>query len=129
MNTTTFGDGWNAAIKEIQHFVRNHREKVQEGTTIEPIEESLPIFLDTLVKPAEVISPCRIIDNRPPKEQIERLAYALYLARGCQHGQDWADWFAAEQDLMYMPESSAEQIATVTRPPKQKNRKSAAGAS
>jgi hypothetical protein len=38
----------------------------------------------------------------------------LYLARDCHDGQDWADWFAAAQDLMYMPESSAEQIAIVT---------------
>jgi hypothetical protein len=127
MNTTTFSDGWNAAVKEIQQFVRNHQEKVQNGTTIEPIEEALPRLLKALVKPEEVPSPYRIIMG-PPKEQIERLAYALYLARGCQDGQDWADWFAAEQDLMYMPESSAEQIATVTHPTKQKKRESAAGA-
>ena len=34
------------------------------------------------------------------KDQVERRAYELYLERGCGDGQDLADWFAAERELM-----------------------------
>lgn len=30
-------------------------------------------------------------------EQVARKAYELYQQRGAEHGQDWADWFAAER--------------------------------
>ena len=30
---------------------------------------------------------------------IAERAYAHFLARGGQHGQDWADWFQAEEEL------------------------------
>jgi hypothetical protein len=42
---------------------------------------------------------------QPSKEQIELLAYELYLQRGAQPGQDLADWLAAEQELMAQQES------------------------
>jgi hypothetical protein len=32
-------------------------------------------------------------------EQVARRAYELYEQRGAEHGQDWADWFAAERLL------------------------------
>ena len=35
----------------------------------------------------------------PTKEQIEKRAYELYLARGCQPGMDVEDWLAAEREL------------------------------
>ncbi len=35
----------------------------------------------------------------PTKEQIEKRAYELYLARGCEPGMDVADWLAAEKEL------------------------------
>jgi len=34
------------------------------------------------------------------KDQVERRAYELYLERGRADGQDLADWFAAERELM-----------------------------
>jgi hypothetical protein len=32
-------------------------------------------------------------------EEIAARAYALFLARGGQHGDDWSDWFRAEAGL------------------------------
>lgn len=31
--------------------------------------------------------------------EIERRAYELFVARGCEHGHDLDDWFRAEQEL------------------------------
>jgi hypothetical protein len=35
----------------------------------------------------------------PPQEAIAARAYALFLARGGVHGDDWADWLQAEAEL------------------------------
>jgi hypothetical protein len=35
----------------------------------------------------------------PPREEIARLAYLLWLDRGCQHGSAEEDWLRAEQQL------------------------------
>jgi hypothetical protein len=32
-------------------------------------------------------------------QEIATRAYALFLARGGQHGDDWADWFRAEAEV------------------------------
>ena len=37
--------------------------------------------------------------GEPPREQIERHAYELYLARGTADGQDIEDWLHAEREL------------------------------
>lgn len=37
--------------------------------------------------------------NEPKKEQIDKRAYQLYLARGCEHGKDLDDWLEAEAAL------------------------------
>ena len=36
----------------------------------------------------------------PTKEQIEKRAYELYLARGCEPGKAVDDWLSAERELM-----------------------------
>jgi hypothetical protein len=33
-------------------------------------------------------------------EEISARAYELFLARGGQHGDDWADWFRAEAEVL-----------------------------
>lgn len=33
-------------------------------------------------------------------EEIARRAYAFFLGRGGQHGDDWGDWFRAEAELL-----------------------------
>ena len=33
-------------------------------------------------------------------QEIAARAYELYLARGGQHGDDWADWFRAEAEVV-----------------------------
>jgi len=35
----------------------------------------------------------------PPREEIERRAYELYLARGGEPGQELEDWLRAEREL------------------------------
>jgi hypothetical protein len=37
--------------------------------------------------------------NEPAREEIERRAYELYLARGEVHGYDQDDWLQAEREL------------------------------
>ena len=37
--------------------------------------------------------------HEPTREQIERRAYEIYLARGGEDGSDVADWMMAEQEL------------------------------
>jgi hypothetical protein len=39
----------------------------------------------------------------PKLEQIQTRAYEIFMARGASHGQDWADWFRAEQELKGIP--------------------------
>jgi hypothetical protein len=36
----------------------------------------------------------------PSADQIRARAYELYQARGGRHGNDWSDWFEAEQQLV-----------------------------
>ena len=38
----------------------------------------------------------------PTYEEIQTHAYELFMARGGMHGDDLADWFAAENDLKAM---------------------------
>ncbi|MEK7204981.1 MAG: DUF2934 domain-containing protein [candidate division NC10 bacterium] len=33
-------------------------------------------------------------------KEIAARAYELFLARGGQHGDDWADWFRAEAEVL-----------------------------
>jgi|HubBroStandDraft_1064217.scaffolds.fasta_scaffold337568_1 hypothetical protein len=42
----------------------------------------------------------------PTAEQIEKRAYELYLARGCEDGHALEDWFAAELELSTLTEQS-----------------------
>jgi len=35
----------------------------------------------------------------PTHEEIARLAYCFWEARGCQAGSPWEDWFRAEREL------------------------------
>ncbi len=35
----------------------------------------------------------------PSHEELAARAYGLFLARGCQPGDEWRDWFQAEAEL------------------------------
>ncbi len=37
--------------------------------------------------------------REPTRDEITRLAYALYLLRGCEPGSDVEDWVKAEKEL------------------------------
>ena len=37
--------------------------------------------------------------REPSKDEISRVAYALYLQRGCESGKDVEDWIRAENEL------------------------------
>ena len=39
------------------------------------------------------------LSNGVNRGEIARRAYALYLARGCEHGHDVDDWLRAEREL------------------------------
>jgi hypothetical protein len=39
--------------------------------------------------------------NGVNRGEIARRAYALYLARGCEHGHDLDDWLRAERELKH----------------------------
>lgn len=41
----------------------------------------------------------RAVRKEPSREEIERRAYELYLARGCGDGHAEADWLQAEREL------------------------------
>ena len=41
--------------------------------------------------------------REPSRQEITRLAYALYLQRGSEHGHDVDDWVAAEKELTDKP--------------------------
>lgn len=41
----------------------------------------------------------RVITKEPSREEIERRAYELYLARGCGEGHAEEDWLQAEREL------------------------------
>jgi hypothetical protein len=49
----------------------------------------------------------RASDAHPPPEAIATRAYELFLSRGGTHGDDLADWFAAEQELSQAPSQPA----------------------
>jgi len=38
-------------------------------------------------------------EKHPTMDQIERRAYEIYLARGCEDGHDVSDWLAAEKEI------------------------------
>lgn len=38
-------------------------------------------------------------NGHPSADDVRRKAYERFLARGCAHGDDLADWFAAENQL------------------------------
>jgi len=40
-----------------------------------------------------------VIRTEPPHEEIARLAYSYWEARGCPHGSSLEDWLRAERDL------------------------------
>jgi hypothetical protein len=47
-----------------------------------------------------------IVASIPTREQIEVRAYEIYLDRGCQDGDDLADWLAAERELRELAQDS-----------------------
>ena len=40
-----------------------------------------------------------VLVGEPTSDEIARRAYELYEQRGCAHGNDWKDWFQAEQEV------------------------------
>jgi hypothetical protein len=41
----------------------------------------------------------------PSREAIEERAYEIYVQRGCQDGQEVADWIAAENELIELAQT------------------------
>jgi hypothetical protein len=53
---------------------------IEEAESGEPLDQTAPL-------------------NKPAREEIERRAYELYLARGEVQGYDQQDWLQAEREL------------------------------
>lgn len=55
------------------------------------------------LKPSEakpkVVTRRKAVAKNPTREEIERRAYELYLARGCRGGHADEDWLQAEREL------------------------------
>jgi hypothetical protein len=58
-----------------------------------PAEPTPPVHGENARPPSGGVS------GRPSQEAIAARAYALFLARGGAHGDDWADWLQAEAEL------------------------------
>ena len=50
--------------------------------------------------PSQSVAVPPITSFSPSEEEVRLRAYELYQARGCTHGGDLMDWFAAEHELM-----------------------------
>ena len=46
-------------------------------------------------------------ERRPAREEIELLAYHIYVSRGAVDGHDLEDWLEAERELVGRPETAA----------------------
>lgn len=53
-----------------------------------------------------------IKNRKPTEEQIARLAYELYLNRGCEPGRDVEDWIAATNQLSGPPSGDPKTAAS-----------------
>ncbi len=65
---------------------RDRRAAQVEPTPAEIADEAAAIYPDTF-------------DTPPTADEIAAEAYAIYLARGGEHGRDQADWLEAERRL------------------------------
>ncbi|MGH9684219.1 MAG: DUF2934 domain-containing protein [Candidatus Acidiferrales bacterium] len=50
----------------------------------------------------------------PSREETERRAYEIYVARGRQSGRDIEDWFAAEDELAQQATTESRQSNTIS---------------
>jgi hypothetical protein len=46
---------------------------------------------------------CHERTQKPSREEITHVAYALYIQRGGEHGRDVEDWVRAERELSQEP--------------------------
>jgi hypothetical protein len=63
-----------------------------------PITPDTTTLLDAPAA-AATVAPA-VATSRPTQEQIALAAYHRFLSRGGQHGSDFEDWIAAEQELI-----------------------------
>ena len=94
----------------IEHITKAERQTVAAQTTTEPKATMVkqpataaqatvaeePIMAPQAIRPAQRE---HTNGNSPTREDIERRAYELFMARGAIHGNDLEDWFRAEQEL------------------------------
>jgi Protein of unknown function (DUF2934) len=62
-------------------------------------------------KRSKTASDAVIPATHPDPEAVAMRAYELFMRRGGVHGNDWADWLAAEQELAGGAGSPASQSA------------------
>jgi hypothetical protein len=65
--------------------------------TVRKVKTSLNGNADSVAAQSVAVPP--ITSFSPSEEEVRVRAYELFVARGCTHGGDLADWFAAEHEL------------------------------
>jgi hypothetical protein len=94
----------------VEHITKAARQTIAAQTTTEPkatMAEPPAMVSQTTVAEEPIMAPQAIRPtqrghtngNSPAREDIERRAYELFIARGAIHGNDLADWFRAEQEF------------------------------
>jgi hypothetical protein len=90
MAKTSNGKGANTGTKETKALRAPVRRKTERKTTAAIAQSPDMNTSGPGLETAE---------HEPSREEIQRLAYDLYVRRGGQHGGDLDDWFEAERRL------------------------------
>jgi Protein of unknown function (DUF2934) len=73
------------------------QKKTKVATTVRKVKTSLNGKADAMPMQSVAVPP--ITSFSPTEEEVRKRAYELFVARGCAHGADVADWLAAEHEL------------------------------
>jgi hypothetical protein len=73
------------------------QKKTKVATAVRKVKTSLNGSAESTALQSVAVPP--ITSFNPSEEEVRVRAYELFLARGCAHGADVADWLAAEHEL------------------------------
>jgi hypothetical protein len=73
------------------------QKKTKVATTVRKVKTSLNGDAEAMSVQSVAVPP--VTSFSPTEEEVRKRAYELFVARGCTHGADVADWLAAEHEL------------------------------